>query len=274
MYNFSAMRKFRCWVQFKNIMKQPDWNNTRFHEDATIAWPCPNCNNPALTFDKKKFIHDETVETKDMQKNEEYWEFEWITYNVTGAFICNNCKNQTMFTGTATVQHYQGYDQFTDEYEEGYYKVYEPLFFQPPLNIFIIAENCPETVKDEIINSFRLFWFDLSSCANKIRVALEILMDTQKVKKTSIVSGKKKRITLHNRILEFKKKNAEVASYLEAIKWIGNSGSHIGTLERVDILEAYQLLEFSLQKLFSNKESEIKKITKEIIARKGIRKRK
>lgn len=250
-----------------------DWNNIQFHEDSNIKWPCPNCNNAALSFVKEKLFYDETAESKEMQKTEEYWDFEWITYNVTGVFVCNNCKNQTMFTGTGTVHHYQSYDPINNEYDEGYYKIYEPLFFQPTLNLFIIPEKCPEMVKNEIMSSFRLFWFDLSSCANKIRVALEILMDSQKVKKTNVVSGKKKRIILHNRILHFKKKNNEVASYLEAIKWIGNSGSHIGALQRVDLLEAYQLLEFSLQKLFNNKENEIKKITKEIIARKGTRKR-
>jgi len=68
--------------------------------------------------------------------------------------------------------------------------------------------------------------------------------------------------------------NQEVKELLLAIKWIGNTGSHVGKLETIDILETYQLLEFALKKLFGNEESKIKKITKEINKRKGIRKRK
>lgn len=254
-------------------MNLQDWNHTQFHDDTKLTWPCPNCNSAALTFSKSNVLIDETPETKEMQ-NDEYWEFEWMKYNVSGALFCNNCKNQTMFSGTAHVHHYQGYDQFTEEQEEEYYRVYEPEFFSPTLNLFLIPEKCPENVKKEIVSSFRLFWIDLSSCANKIRVSLEILLDTQKVKKISTKGGKKSRIKLHDRILEFKKKNNEVGSYLEAIKWIGNSGSHVGVLERIDLLEAYELLEFSLQKLYNDKETKIKKITSEIIARKGTRKRK
>ena len=42
----------------------------------------------------------------------------------------------------------------------------------------------------------------------------------------------------------------------------------------MDILEAYELLEHSINKLFDDTEYKLKKMTKEIIKRKGTRKRK
>ncbi len=100
-------------------------------------------------------------------------------------------------------------------------------------------------------------------------------MNEQGVNKTFLTRRRKrKKYTLHDRIEEFKKKNKEVADYLLAIKWIGNTGSHPGELEKEDILEAYQLLEHSLLSLYDNKEERLRKISKEINSRKGVRKRK
>ena len=48
---------------------------------------------------------------------------------------------------------------------------------------------------------------------------------------------------------------------------------HSSDLETIDVIETYKLLEFSLKKLYENEEKEIKKITNEIIKRKGTRKR-
>jgi len=232
------------------------------------------CNSVSLEIIQEKLFVEETGTSKAMRAEDEYWEVEWINLDFIGALKCRNCSNYTMFGGVGNVEHFVDYDQITGEMDEGYYNSLKPRYFQPPLYLFTIAEDCPQIVKDEIISSFKLFWFDLSSCANKIRISLELLLNHEKVKRFIISKGKRNKITLHNRIAEFKKKKPEVASYLEAIKWIGNSGSHIGNLRRIDLLEAYELLEHSLNKLYNDKEPQLKKMSKEIIARRGIRKRK
>jgi len=249
------------------------WLHTKFQKNSKIDWPCPNCNNASLSIAKDKFIFEETAETKAC-KNEVFFEYEWITYVFTGILFCKNCENSTVFSGNGNVEHYSYVDYATNEYEEGYDTHYSPKFFEPTLNLFVVPENCPEKITEEIKNSFKLFWIDLASCANKIRISLEMLMNELKVSKTKVVKNSRVRLTLHDRIIEYKKKNSEVGTFLEAIKWIGNSGSHIGNLERIDLLETYQLLEFSLNKLYDKSEEELKKITTQIIARKGKRKRK
>lgn len=91
-----------------------------------------------------------------------------------------------------------------------------------------------------------------------------MLMNQQNVKKTIILKHKRKVLSLHRRIEEYKRINTEIADYLLAIKWIGNEGSHTRKLGKIDILETYELLEFSLDKLFDNKENKMKKLSKEI----------
>jgi len=175
-------------------------------------------------------------------------------------------------TGYGNVEYINYYDQVSDQHEEALIEEFTPTFFHPTLNIFRISENCPELVKNEIIDSFKLFWFDLPSCANKVRTSLELLLNEQKVNKTTSTK-KGRRLKLHERIVEYKKKNEQVADFLLAIKWIGNTGSHIGTLERNDLLDAYELLDFSLSKLYDNKETELEKLQREINKRKGTRKK-
>lgn len=234
----------------------------KFQISEKIKWLCPVCNNESLKIVNDKFFDEETSETKTF-KNDTDWEIEWITLNFSGLLKCNSCENFIFFCGTGAVEHYSYVDNFSGEYEEGFYHVYSPTFFQPEINLFPISLNCPELISEEIKKSFKLYWFDLASCANRIRTSIELIMNHFKITKTHKgTNGKRTRLTLHKRIQKFKLKNDEVGKLLEAIKWIGNSGSHVGNLESIDVLETYQLLELSLKKLFDNEEANLKKFQK------------
>lgn len=207
-----------------------------------------------------------------MREDEDFWEIEWINLIFSGALECASCSEYIAFTGRGNPEQNGYYDYELDQHHLEYDEVFLPTHFEPALHIFDIPANCPDSVKDEIVASFKLFWSDLPASANRIRTSLEILMNENKVKRFEIIGGKRKPISLHKRILLFN--NAELTDLLVAIKWIGNTGSHLGELETVDILETYKLLEYALTKLYDNKEKEIKKITSEINKRKGTRKRK
>ncbi|MEM6299596.1 MAG: hypothetical protein AAF740_12985, partial [Bacteroidota bacterium] len=53
-----------------------------------------------------------------------------------------------------------------------------PKYFDPPMKIIDVPENCDEGVEKELESSFKLFFNDLDACANKIRRTLEVLMDS------------------------------------------------------------------------------------------------
>ncbi|MFA5819338.1 MAG: DUF4145 domain-containing protein [Bacteroidales bacterium] len=249
------------------------WLKSTFSQERIPEWQCPNCKSGKLILVNEKFHFEETAQSLSYHDQDE-WEPEFICYIFCGLLTCPNCGEHISFLGKGNVEHDQYYDQFRDEYHEEYNNIFEPSWFNPPLELFRINTECPKEIKNEIIESFSLFWSDLPSCANKIRTSIEMLMNQQKVKTTIIQSGKRRLLSLHRRIEEFKAVNSEIADYLLAIKWIGNIGSHPGKLEKIDILETYELLEFSLDKLFDNKETKMKKLSKEIIKRKGVRKRK
>lgn len=248
------------------------WTKRHFTKDSTIDWPCPNCKRNSLQILKEQFWNGQTAESKKMREEEEFWDIEWINLVFSGVLICSNCSEHITFTGKGNPEPQGFYDYELDQMHHQYVEEFVPTFFEPSLNIFEIPEKCPDSVTDEIKNSFKLFWSDLPASANRIRTSLEVLLNEHKVKRFEINGGKRKPISLHKRILIFD--NKELTDLLMAIKWIGNTGSHLGDLQTIDILEAYKMFEFALNKIYNNQEIEIKKITKEINKRKGTRKRK
>lgn len=166
------------------------WIQRCFTITSKINWSCPNCKRQSLEFIKNKFFAEETIKSLDYRNKNEDWETEWIEYNINGLIKCKSCKENIFFIGEGNpiesgyYNDEQGY--YTNEYEINFIIKY----IHPNIHIFEIPKTCPESVKLEIIDSFKLFWCDLDSCANKIRIALEALMNELKVKKFEIKKTK------------------------------------------------------------------------------------
>lgn len=246
------------------------WTKRIFDINSKIEWPCPHCSGRKLILKKDNLMSEETAESMKYRQENDDWDIEWVNLVFCGKLICENCNETVFFTGKGSPEGGGVFDESTGDFEYQYENRFTPTFFEPCIKVFDIPSKCPDQLKKEIESSFKLFWCDLPSCANKIRIALEVLMDEFKVKKFER-TGRRKVIPLHQRIENFK--NNEVKDTLLAIKWIGNIGSHYDSIETVDILDAYRLLEFALNKIFNDETKEIEKIAKEINKRKGTRKK-
>jgi hypothetical protein len=245
------------------------WEKRYFDIDSNIDWPCPNCYYTSLFLVKEKFYSEETANSKKTYKDYyDDWEPEWAELIFNGQLKCKSCSENIFFTGVGKPQYNRSFNPIYGDYNEEYIDTFTPTFFQPTIKIFKIPDQCGDDLKEEIENSFKLFWCDLQSCANKIRIALELLMNEQKVKK---LDNSRKKMSLHKRIEIYQ--NIEVRDWLLAIKWIGNTGSHLGNIEVIDILETYQLLEFSLNKIYNDHTKKINRIAKGINKSRGTRKR-
>ncbi|EMC8781261.1 hypothetical protein [Providencia rettgeri] len=55
-------------------------------------------------------------------------------------------------------------------------------------------------MKDNLIEAFYLTPLSLSSTVNRIRIAIENLLNSFKIPKTKIIKGHRKRLNLHERI--------------------------------------------------------------------------
>ncbi|RLJ77347.1 DUF4145 domain-containing protein [Pedobacter alluvionis] len=234
-------------------MKKKTWT------DWQINKPCPACGNGELISIKEKYVQTET-RISSIQTTEQP-NFPFTDYVFTEHLNCNYCDEIVVASGYKSEDNYPNPDG--DHSMEIKYRS-----FIPAPNIIEIPKSCPVVVKKILIDSFGLFWMDENSCANKIRISVEALMDALKVKKTMITKKGRKEITLHSRILAYQNKRPDVSEFLLAIKWIGNGGSHLSNVTTDQILDAYRLLEYALELIYDDKKKDLTRISRAINKRK------
>ena len=241
------------------------WKN-QFTVENVPSWTCPTCNSGSLIGDKKTIKVVESIDSKNGRKEDE-WDPEWITGSFGGTLKCNNpkCGEAILIMGKMNVEGDHEYDEQNGGWNFSYSEFLFPLAFIPTINIFPIHSDVPKDIKEAMMESFKIYWIDIASCANKIRIVIELIMDEQKIAKTYLQSGKRKGYSLHRRIELFKTTKPDEAELLMAIKWIGNSGSHINDdLTKDDILDAYEILEHVTTKLYEKDSHRLKKLSKSI----------
>lgn len=105
---------------------------------------------------------------------------------------------------------------------------------------------------------------------NHIRKAVEIVMDHLRIPRSiKTKANKRHRLDLHARIEQFRPKNPVLADRLEAVKWLGNIGSHASDVSLDGFFNACDLLEDFILAHFEKRGDKIVALTKRIIQRKG-----
>ena len=166
--------------------------------------------------------------------------------NIFVSFLkCNNkkCNEISLINGIGKFEETVAYDEIGEPVPD-YLDYYSIKYFNPPVHIIDISSNVSDEIKLSLEESFLLFWIDCSSAGNKIRKALESLMDILNIDKCK----------LHSRIEKFgkieNKKYKDLSEMLMGVKWLGNFGSHKEGLKKEDLLDAYEVLDFVLHEIF------------------------
>lgn len=228
-----------------------------FTEHDTPSILCPHCLKGDLKLQEDRFSFDETPNSK-ASRNHPEWEPDWIKYRYAASFVCLNCNGNTYSCGTGEHKYHESY---LPE-EEVDFPVFHPKYFEPSIPLFSIHEECPEDIKDLITVSFSLAWTDVSAAASKLRIAIELLLNTINPALAEIRS-------LHQRIESFESEQPDIAQSLMAIKWLGNDASHAATLEEYDLAFAFEVMELILNKLYDDSEEKLKKMADLINANRG-----
>lgn len=75
---------------------------------------------------------------------------------------------------------------------------------------------------------------------------------------------------LHRRIDLLRPAQPSVADHLEAVKWIGNEGTHSRGLTTKDLLDGAEILEQAIALLYDRSAEEVAKRAKAIVRKKGL----
>ncbi len=239
-------------------------------------YPCPSCKTGTLKFEKKSISRKETRSSIMASKIDGY-DPERVVERFSGNLTCTKttCKDTVFVCGIITAV----LDMYSDANGSINYELddnYIPKFFEPALPVFPVPSKCPRKVREELTRAFSLIWSDIGSAGNRLRVAVEALMNECNIQKKAKIKngqnkGKFRDLTLDERIRIFSNKNEDAATQLLAIKWLGNIGSHAGLtiLTRDDLLDAFEHFEYTLDLIYLGRSSHLVKRAKRIIEKKG-----
>ena len=224
-------------------------------------FPCPSCGD-RLEARENGFHFDPSKESKFYFDHVD-GDPEQICGVFTLRLVCARsvCKEAVSCLGSFKMVQ----DEYPDE-GKPYFHMLSPMFFTPTIHLFGCSPNLPDTIKKPLVSSFSLFWAHPNASGNSLRISVEALMDWRGVKK---LGTDRKPIKLHHRIVEFQKKEPDLGSKLLAVKWLGNSGSHLSGLERKDVINGYLLFSYVLEQMFERRLERLTKLAKRINRREG-----
>ena len=150
----------------------------------------------------------------------------------TTAFLeCSKCKGAVSAVGLAKV--------FTSKSKTNLVRPSEVKFeyFTPSVPMMALSKNLPRTIRLELMDAFKHYHFDPPSSASKLRRAIEkFCIDNE-------AQGK----NLHRQIESLKTFLPLEAQYLEALKLVGNEGTHSDGVNEDDLLLAFQVIQYVLE---------------------------
>ncbi len=215
-------------------------------------WPCPTCKLGSLMPVEKSMAAYETKLSREASNNED-WTPEWREEVASLALRCARpgCGEYVLVAGHLGQKQVEGYETFVAEFR--------PSYVQPSPDLFNLPPDCPSKIAEQLRLTFSLFWLDAPAAANSVRSAVERLLDHLRIAKTA-PGGRKTRLSLHARIERYQKLNPELGDTLMAVKWIGNEGSHSRELTRPDLVKAFEMLSYVLDKIFDNRATRVAKM--------------
>jgi Domain of unknown function (DUF4145) len=244
-------------------MKRELWGQYIYRKRFPL-FACPRCGEGAMQFDVTKLKIIEPQFSK-FAHDLDGWEPDWIHARFVVMLQCSfaKCGEVVSMSGDTEM------DQVVDE-DGGwaYEQMLRPRTVFPALYVIKLDEDVPEEVSDEIKAAFLLYWPDLGASANRLRASVERILDHFKIPSTK-VSGSF--LSLNERIQAFKKIDPDHAETFDALRFVGNVGTHKDDLKREALLDAFEIYEDALEELFVKKKhkAKIEALKKKIIAAKG-----
>lgn len=236
--------------------------STSFSKHSCPRWPCRHCSTGHLALQPETLKFEETEASKSQHSYEE-WDPEWIDYAFTLWAKCSNpsCNQQYAISGVGGVE-----QQYTDQDDWDWEEYFVPKIIYPMPDIFTLPKKCPEEIAISTREAFSLYLFDNNSCAGKLRVTLEMLMDFLNIpsEKTS-GEGNTTRIKLHDRIDIYEQHEPKIAKHLMAVKWLGNTAVHENiTIPRGDLLDAFEIIEHALSEIIEKRTARVEELASKL----------
>ncbi len=230
------------------------------------SWPCPQCDHGRLAVSDKGLKVIEPAYSKAARSHPD-WEPEWDVERFIALVKCSekNCGEAVIIAGDTVIDEVED-----DEHGWRLESFLRPRSIFPAPPIIVVPTETPSAIEKQLELAFQLFWSDLGACANRLRTSVERLLDDFKIAKTRVDAKQKKRffIPLASRIDLFKKQMAAHGESLDALRHVGNLGTH-SDVDRQSVLAAFDIYENALAEIYGQRTKKVTTLAKKIIKGKG-----
>lgn len=238
-----------------------------FNANAVRPYRCPSCSTGILKL-HGELSSEESVETRGLH-GEEWFEVDHIQLNFSCTLRCGNCEESVFVVGEGRVSEFYYDDESSSNgWGREIIESYTPKFFQPPLQMIDYAANTPEDVVLSLRKASSAYFSNPSACCNNIRIAAEEILTSLGIPEVRVESGE--RLTFKRRIDLLPADRQQATVLFDALRWLGNHGSHPGdAIGNEQALQAFEIMELLLEELFSNRRRELRELAAAINNAKG-----
>jgi len=205
------------------------------------------------------------VEPEHSKRNHADDDFEpdWVTSVFTVMLICDNshCGEVVAVSGSASEEMAYDEDDFGQPIGQHWETVFYPASMFPAPPLFNLVEQYPDAVKAELKLAFQLFWADLSASTSRLRTSLERVLDDRGIPVfKQAKNGKQVRLFLNERIDVFEQitNDPDSAESMEALRVVGNLGTHGDQVKLQDYLNLLDVYEDALTEIYTQKRAAMK----------------
>ncbi|MCM2455375.1 DUF4145 domain-containing protein [Rhizobium sp. CG4] len=230
---------------------------------------CPRCRKGTLRMDTKSFQREEPAHARFRDDNES------ARYDVgrfKGFLRCSGklCGEIVVVAGNFTTEYHDDYDYDTDTPITHKVTSYRPHVMSPAPEIIQYPIRLNDDSKEHLLRSFVLFWVDSAACANRLRIVTEYLLDQLKIpRKGPKGDDKNARLDLFDRIELLKAAKPGHEDALNALRSVGNVGSHDGIVDFDDLLTCYEAIEDTMSELIDETKAKLAQRIQDINTRNG-----
>lgn len=240
----------------------------RFSRTNIPHFVCPRCGKGRLTLVKGSLVVKEPAFSAKAHGHAD-WEPEWITERFIFSMACGipSCGEIVSVSGETMVEEVED-----EEHGWALESMLYPRAIYPAPPIFSVPHKLPSSVEKELSLAFQLFWTDLDACSSRLRTSVERVLDDLKIpRRRRSKKGKLRWMSLQERIeaFEAKIKDDALADTFNALRVVGNLGTHEGGVDRDALLDASLIYEDALNHLYGATKKELNRIRKALLKSRG-----
>lgn len=237
---------------------------SHFRSDNIPTWPCPMCGSHSLSCSEEQF---QKQDKHPIDTGHPEFDPGWIEYVFSMNLKCAvpSCGCRTVCVGTGSVS--QEYlDDGSGRWD--WFDTFEVKFFEPSLRLFVPPTDTPNWVSKALETSFSTFFSSPSTSLSTLRSALEVLLDEMEV---ASVNEKGNFLSLAKRIDLLPENNRKIVEPANAIRWLGNDGTHSSfQVRKNDVVDGYRIFEHILINLYPEKSASVEALVARINKAKGV----